>query len=915
MAFTSVPSAVYAEGVNAGQGPEVQQAAEGDGSAALAAGSGAAASGEATVSAEAAASGEAATSAEAAASAEAATSGEAATSAEAATSGEAAASEEATTSAEAATSEEAATDEEAATIEAPQRVSAAADTTWQKDYTYVLSKAGAARDTIRLYQYNGSATNIYLPGTAVIDGKTYSTVIGGNYESDPDTGDGYYQSIWCVDDISDIDSLTFGKGVLLAGGEDSAGVFANMMFSNLDLTNVSTMPEDPITSMRDMFAGPLAGKLTMGSSIDTSKVTDAADAFLDCDFSSIDLSGQDFSSLTNMEEMFAKCGAASITMNLNCKNTVDVKRMFYQAHSLQKFSFGGPAVLTASNASELFSGCSSVSSINMSNLDTSKVTDMEDMFYGCSKLASLNLTGHFSTAAAQNFNRMFSGCTVLQNINFDGFTTPSLKSASKMFENCSALEKIDMSKWDVSNVQDYTDIFKTIPGVSVIKTPLNIPDNAKYLLYGSGYGSKTWDWYYADPDTLEFYEDSRNDTSLLYPAFQQTSSYTLKRWKYNTPFAVNIKGDGISDGRVVLKQGASVTLTDDILPAAASLETDAEWSTDDAGVASLTAGSNGTEELSAKSEGTATVTVKLANGVTGTLTVVVSDTSVSPSSVSITGDSVSDGKISVPVGESTTVVLNAQILPQTATVDTGITWSTDNAGIVSLGSTSGAKTRVTIYSDTTGTATITASTANGKTAKLTVTVAEQVGSFTDVNSSQWFYSSVLYVYKRGLFAGTSPTTFSPRENISRGQVASILYRLAGKPAVIYTSKFKDVPDGKYYSAPAMWSSNASVGVLFGSSTSGYYRPLDNITRQEMAAAIYRYAKYRGLDTSVSGDISGYPDVSSVSSWGSAAMKWAVGNGIIAGKKQGSTYYLVPRGNATRAECAAIIKRFCEKYGQ
>jgi uncharacterized repeat protein (TIGR02543 family) len=192
--------------------------------------------------------------------------------------------------------------------------------------------------------------------------------------------------------------------------------------------------------------------------------------------------------------------------------------------------------------------------------------------------------------------------------------------------------------------------------------------------------------------------------------------------------------------------------------------------------------------------------------------------------------------------------------------------------------------------------------------------------FTDVTTSMWSYASVQYVAKRGLITGTSASTFSPSSNLTRGQFAAILYRMAGRPAVTYTAKFKDVPDGKYYSAAAMWSSSDSVGVLFGSRNSGsqsvgYYRPLDKITRQEMAAAMFRYAKYKGLDTTVNGDISGYPDVSSVSSWGVAAMKWAVGNGIITGQKKSGVAYLMPKGNATRAECAAIIKRFCEKFGQ
>ncbi|MCI2049963.1 MAG: S-layer homology domain-containing protein [Lachnospiraceae bacterium] len=203
---------------------------------------------------------------------------------------------------------------------------------------------------------------------------------------------------------------------------------------------------------------------------------------------------------------------------------------------------------------------------------------------------------------------------------------------------------------------------------------------------------------------------------------------------------------------------------------------------------------------------------------------------------------------------------------------------------------------------------------------LTAKTPEAELPFTDVSASAWYYASVKYVYQKGLMTGTTASSFGPAGSLTRGQFAAILYRMAGRPEVVFTDKFKDVPDGRYYSAAAIWASSDQVGVLYGDRNSagtltGTFRPLDQITRQEMAAAMYRYAVYKSLGPVISGDLSQYPDASSVSRWAVVSMKWATGNSIIAGKKKGTAYYLDPKGKATRAECAAIIRRFCEKYSQ
>ena len=180
--------------------------------------------------------------------------------------------------------------------------------------------------------------------------------------------------------------------------------------------------------------------------------------------------------------------------------------------------------------------------------------------------------------------------------------------------------------------------------------------------------------------------------------------------------------------------------------------------------------------------------------------------------------------------------------------------------------------------------------------------------FKDVSSNDWFYSSVMYVNKYGLMTGLNETEFGPVQSLARAQFAMILYRMNGSPAVNYTNKFKDVSAGIWYTDPIMWASNK--GVVTGYSN-GNFGPGDNINREQMAVMMYRYAKTQGYDVSASVELGNYKDGANVSGFAKQAMQWCVAEGIITGKYNGTQ--LDPQGNAIRAECATIIRRFVEKY--
>ena len=180
--------------------------------------------------------------------------------------------------------------------------------------------------------------------------------------------------------------------------------------------------------------------------------------------------------------------------------------------------------------------------------------------------------------------------------------------------------------------------------------------------------------------------------------------------------------------------------------------------------------------------------------------------------------------------------------------------------------------------------------------------------YSDVKESDWFYDPACIVSAEGIMTGTSETTFEPGKNLERGQFASIIYRLEGSQAVSYSSVFKDVPDGQWYTKPVLWASSA--GIVKGY-TNGNYGPADEINREQMALMMYRYAGKKGFDTKKRASLSHYLDANSVSDFATEAMQWCVAEGIITGKDGGTR--LAPKDGASRAECASIMKRFIEKY--
>jgi len=183
--------------------------------------------------------------------------------------------------------------------------------------------------------------------------------------------------------------------------------------------------------------------------------------------------------------------------------------------------------------------------------------------------------------------------------------------------------------------------------------------------------------------------------------------------------------------------------------------------------------------------------------------------------------------------------------------------------------------------------------------------AAKANPYQDVQASDWFYSAVTYVSENGLMNGTGANTFSPNLATTRGMIATILWRLENQPAGSVLSSFFDVADDDYYAEAIAWAEQNGIVKGYDTDT---YGPNDNITREQLTAILYRYARYKGYDLTASADLSPYTDAGDISAYALISVKWAVAKGLITGMTDST---LAPQSYATRAQVAAILTRLIE----
>ena len=183
--------------------------------------------------------------------------------------------------------------------------------------------------------------------------------------------------------------------------------------------------------------------------------------------------------------------------------------------------------------------------------------------------------------------------------------------------------------------------------------------------------------------------------------------------------------------------------------------------------------------------------------------------------------------------------------------------------------------------------------------------------FTDVSSDAWYYNAVKYTYQNNIMSGLDKYTFGPNEKLTRGMIVTTLWKMEGCPANDGKSKFTDVASSAWYAQAVKWAANNKI--VSGYSGTTNFGPKDNVTRQDLAVILRNYASYKGKNINSTADLSSFTDAGKISNYAKPAMQWAVAKGVITGNAKTKT--LNPKGNATRAETAAMIVKYCDNVGK
>ena len=411
-------------------------------------------------------------------------------------------------------------------------------------------------------------------------------------------------------------------------------------------------------------------------------------------------------------------------------------------------------------------------------------------------------------------------------------------------------------------------------------------------------GSDTITWSLADGSSLPAGLSLDENTGKIYgtPTMAEESTFTVTATNaygsasreftltISAPTTIPVTGVSLDQNALTLTEGDTVQLTATVEPANATNK-GVTWSSNNEAVATVDA--NG--KVTAVSAGTATITVTTEDGgFTDTCEV----------TVTVRGD-VPDRPVNIPDtheieliagegGEAKTNFSNASAgtkITVTATPDEGYELA-----------------YITVDGER-----IDGTTFKMPAHDVTVRVYFTGGAlpFADVAEGAWYYDAVSYVYANGLMDGVSASEFAPDTTLTRAMLVTILWRMEGEPVVNYLMPFTDVDGGAWYAEAVRWA--ASEGIVTGVSDTSF-APNAEITREQLAAILWRYAKYKGYDVSIgeSTNILSYTDFDEIGEYAIPALQWACGEGIISGRGGG---ILDPRGTASRAEAAAMLQRF------
>jgi len=563
-----------------------------------------------------------------------------------------------------------------------------------------------------------------------------------------------------------------------------------------------------------------------------------------------------------------------------------------------------------------FKGCTALTSINIPN----SVTEIESYaFSGCSSLESITI----SSGITQLYRVTFENCTSLKTINLPNTLTniskecflgcssissinipSSVKTISwGAFENCTSLTSVTIP----SSVTELTGNWYQegiFAGCTNLRTA-NINAKATYIPEGMFYNCtnlSTINFKYSTYTRMDAmcFENCKSLSSIVLPdGIKNIGKMAFSNCSKLTNISIPDTVEEIGAGAFVnCSSMVSITLPCGVRKISGDYSADGYCFEGCTNLRTLyftksiqEIGNDAFRNLSASNitfygySGTAAKVYANQKGFR-----FVECTPVS--SISLSGNTT--------VNSAETITVNKSISPSNA-YNKNLKWTSSNTSIATVDSNG------VVTGKNKGTVTITATSRDGTFISATRKITVNLGlPFNDVTGGAFYFPALKYMYTKGYITGTSKTTFSPNDNLSRAMLVTILWNMEGRPNINGVNKFSDVKNGAWYTSAIIWASNK--GVVNGNKD-GTFAPNNNITRQEVAVMLCNYAKYKGKNVSSNTSLSSFVDNNKVASWAKASVQWAIGNKVIGGANGGTK--INPINNATRAEATTMIKNYID----
>lgn len=653
-------------------------------------------------------------------------------------------------------------------------------------------------------------------------------------------------------------------------------MFSGKRYPNVQTIDLSHVDTTSCTSMGFLFAGcKNLTNITFGPGWNTANVRYMPGVFSGCSaLASLDIPNWDVSqaelwdSFSMYTGMFQSCTALK-KLNVSgwiFEDKADIRYLFSGCSALTDLNIEGWEQYKFSDTTALFKNCAKLTDPGVENWDTSKLEVAQAMFEGCTSLATLDLN-KWDVSCLRSTTGMFRGCQSLTSVGLSSWNTPALSNSNSMFAGCRSLESIDLSNWDTSFekangreplVRVFEDCYKL--------TSLTLGPNFQFASSPAGLFTvpkgMCWKATGANEEigTTAELVDYHNRRTATEPETYVLAAKTIDPGQGGG----SIGGGGGGGGSV---EEPSIDVTD---------KTGGKVSIGDMGDASSSVTGVVSSVLAQDSTAYRQLTAKLAanESVLGAYRV----------------DMKGSGKVAV------TVSVGADFNGKTVKI---LQKGANGAVLESSVAVVGGSAVVLVDSSS----------------DIVVAAAEgdkpaDKPAFSDTPADAWYVAdgSLAYVVEHGLMTGYSDSEFAPDDAFLRGQVVTVLWRIAGQPAAS-AEPFVDVDYDEYYGPAVAWA--RATGVVGGYGDTNTFGPDDKVTRAQLALMLSNYASVVAKQdvTSDGSALAGKADADQVPAWAAGALGWAADSGIVTGRETAEGAYIAPEDNALRCEAAKMIAVF------